>query len=58
MKQALKASSNSVAKRCAFHVYPEAGHAFAADYRPSYRKADAEDGFRRLQAWFKQNGAG
>jgi carboxymethylenebutenolidase len=57
MKQALKASSNSVAKRCAFHLYPEAGHAFAADYRPSYRKADAEDGFRRLQAWFKQNGA-
>jgi carboxymethylenebutenolidase len=58
MKQALKASSNSVAKRCEFHVYPDAGHAFAADYRPSYRKTEAEDGFRRLQAWFKRNGAG
>jgi carboxymethylenebutenolidase len=58
MKQALKASSSSVAKRCAFHVYPDAGHAFAADYRPSFRKSDAEDGFRRLHAWLKQHGAG
>jgi carboxymethylenebutenolidase len=57
MKQALKASSSSVAKRSDLHVYPEAGHAFAADYRPSYRKADAEDGFRRLHAWFKRHGA-
>jgi carboxymethylenebutenolidase len=58
MKQALKASSNSVAKRCTFQIYPEAGHAFAADYRPSYRKADAEDGFRRMHAWLKANGVG
>jgi carboxymethylenebutenolidase len=58
MKQALKASGSSVAKRCEFHVYPEAGHAFAADYRPSYRKTEAEDGFRRLHSWLKQHGAG
>lgn len=51
MKQALAQSSNAIAKRCELHVYPEAGHAFAADYRPSYRKADAEDGFQRLQKW-------
>ncbi len=51
MKQALAQSSNPFAKRSAFHVYPEASHAFAADYRPSYRKVDAEDGFRRLQQW-------
>ncbi len=38
------------------HVYPEAPHAFYADYRPSYRKAPAEDGFRRLQHWFKNHG--
>ena len=37
-------------------VYPEAGHAFFADYRPSYRKVAAEDGWKRLQAWFKQHG--
>jgi carboxymethylenebutenolidase len=37
-------------------VYPEAPHAFHADYRPSYRQTDAEDGWKRLQEWFKKNG--
>jgi carboxymethylenebutenolidase len=37
-------------------VYPEAPHAFFADYRPSYRKTDANDAWERLQAWFKQQG--
>lgn len=37
-------------------VYPDAPHAFHADYRPSFRQAAAEDGWQRLQAWFKQNG--
>jgi carboxymethylenebutenolidase len=58
LKSALEASPNPVAKQCRFHVYAEAGHAFAADYRPSYRKQDAEDGFKRLDAWLKQHGAG
>jgi carboxymethylenebutenolidase len=57
MKQALLAASkNPAAVKSRIHVYPDAGHAFAADYRPSYRKADAEDGFRRLHTWLKQNG--
>jgi carboxymethylenebutenolidase len=56
MKSALAVSKNAVARGCEFHVYPDAGHAFAADYRPSYRKAEAEDGFKRLQAWFKTHG--
>ncbi len=38
-------------------VYPEAPHGFHADYRPSYRKADAEDAWKRLNEWFKQHGA-
>ena len=38
------------------HVYDDAPHAFHADYRPSYRKEAAEDGWRRLQAWFQQHG--
>ncbi len=38
------------------HVYPDAPHAFHADYRPTYRKEPAEDGWRRLMAWFKANG--
>ncbi|WP_322094039.1 dienelactone hydrolase family protein [Paraburkholderia bannensis] len=39
-------------------VYDDAGHAFFADYRPSYRKADAEDGWKRATAWFKEHGLG
>ncbi|OKH47983.1 dienelactone hydrolase family protein [Scytonema sp. HK-05] len=37
-------------------VYPDAPHAFFADYRPSYREKEAKDGWQRLQAWFKQHG--
>ena len=37
-------------------VYPEAGHAFNADYRPSYNAAAAQDGWRRLQDWLNQHG--
>lgn len=37
-------------------VYPDAPHAFHADYRPSYRQKEAEDGWRRLKDWFKKNG--
>ena len=38
-------------------VYPDAGHAFHADYRPSYVEADARDGWRRCIDWFRQHGA-
>jgi carboxymethylenebutenolidase len=37
-------------------VYPDAPHAFFADYRPSYREKEAKDGWQRLQAWFKRHG--
>ncbi|MGG6293559.1 dienelactone hydrolase family protein [Leptolyngbya sp. AN02str] len=39
-----------------FVIYPDAPHAFHADYRPSYREEAAKDGWERLQAWFRQNG--
>lgn len=39
-----------------FVVYPNAGHAFHADYRPSYVEADAKDGWQRCLAWFKSHG--
>ena len=39
-------------------VYPDAPHGFHADYRPSYRKADAEDGWMRALAFLKANGVG
>jgi carboxymethylenebutenolidase len=37
-------------------IYPQAGHGFNADYRPSYDKAAAEDGWNRMLAWFKKYG--
>jgi carboxymethylenebutenolidase len=43
-------------KQSMIHVYPDVGHAFNADYRPSYSKAEAQDGWKRMLAWFKKNG--
>jgi carboxymethylenebutenolidase len=37
-------------------LYPATPHAFLADYRPSYRKEPAEDGWKRMLAWFKKYG--
>ena len=55
--QALAASSNAAAKASSIHLYPEAGHAFFADYRPSYHKESAEDGWKRLLDWLKSHHA-
>lgn len=38
-------------------LYPDTPHGFHADYRASFRKREAEDGWQRLLAWFKQHGA-
>jgi len=56
MKEALAmagAKGNAAAKASEFVVYRDAPHAFHADYRPSYRKEAAADGFARALAWFK-----
>jgi carboxymethylenebutenolidase len=55
MKQDV-ATGPTAARSSQFIVYPDAPHAFFADYRPSYRKADAEDGWRRAIAFFKDHG--
>ncbi|WP_416401855.1 dienelactone hydrolase family protein [Alicycliphilus denitrificans] len=55
MKAALGAGSPA-AKGSEFVVYPDAPHAFHADYRPSYRKEAAQDGWSRMLAWFKRHG--
>ncbi|HXA07092.1 MAG TPA: dienelactone hydrolase family protein [Bryobacteraceae bacterium] len=52
MRAALKAARNP----SEIVVYPEAGHGFNADYRPSYNKEAAQDGWKRLQEWFKKYG--
>jgi carboxymethylenebutenolidase len=52
----LKAAAAKAHKKVEFVVYDGAPHGFNADYRPSYRKEAADDGWKRLQAWFKKNG--
>ena len=55
MKAAL-ASGSAAARASQFVVYPDAPHAFHADYRPSYRQGPAEDGWTQALAWFKAQG--
>jgi carboxymethylenebutenolidase len=55
MKVALQAGS-AAAKKSQFVVYDGAPHAFHADYRPSFRKEPADDGWKRCLDWFKANG--
>jgi carboxymethylenebutenolidase len=52
MRQALRAAN----ARAEIVVYPDAGHAFNADYRPSYHQQSAKDGWQRMLAWFAQYG--
>ena len=59
MKAALAAAGaqgNAAAGASQFVVYPDAPHAFHADYRPSFRKDAAEDGWKRALAWLRQHG--
>jgi len=56
MKSALAESANPASKASLIHVYPDAPHAFHADYRPSYRKTEAEDGWKRMNEWFRRHG--
>ena len=53
--ESLEMALNKAGGKSKVHVYPDAPHAFHADYRPTYRKDAAEDGWARLTAWFKQN---
>jgi carboxymethylenebutenolidase len=57
MKEALAQAAtkgNKAAKASEFVLYPEAPHAFHADYRSSYRAGPATDGWGRALAWLKQ----
>lgn len=53
MREKLKAAG----KEADLQVYPEAGHGFNADYRPSYDAGAAREAWSRMLAWFKQHGA-
>jgi len=54
--QEAAAKAKAAGKTVEIVIYPDAPHGFNADYRPSYRKADAEAAWARMLAWFKQYG--
>ena len=55
MREALKAGSPA-AQKSRIDTYPDTPHGFNADYRPSFRKDQAEDAWKKALAWFKDNG--
>jgi carboxymethylenebutenolidase len=52
----MRAAIAAARKNAEIVVYPEAGHAFHADYRPNYDESAARDGWTRLREWFRQYG--
>ncbi len=54
----LRDEAKRLKKRVEIVIYPDAPHAFNADYRPSYRAEPAKDGWPRMLAWFKSHGMG
>lgn len=54
--QEVLAKGNKNAKASTFILYPNVPHGFHADYRPTYRKAEAEAGWKEMLAWFKKYG--
>lgn len=52
----MRAALTTAPARSEIVAYPNAGHAFNADYRDSYEPASAKDGWARMLAWFAQHG--
>ena len=50
----MREAAKKAGKTVEIIVYPDAGHAFHADYRPSYRADAAADGWSKMSAWFKK----
>ena len=51
----MQAALRAAGKPSLIHVYPDTPHAFHADYRPSYRRQAAEDGWGRMLEWFRRH---
>ena len=50
------AAARAAGRTAEIVIYPEAAHAFFADYRPSYVESAATDGWKRAEAWFRKYG--
>ena len=53
----MQAALAAAGSRSKIHLYPDTPHAFYADYRPSYRQAEAADGWKRCLEWLAANDA-
>lgn len=51
-----EAAAKAAGKTVEMVIYPEADHAFHADYRPSFDASAAADGWQRMLGWLRQNG--
>ncbi|MBL8665203.1 MAG: dienelactone hydrolase family protein [Candidatus Odyssella sp.] len=54
--QMMESELKKAGKKAQIVMYPEAPHGFNADFRATYREADAKDGWKRMLDWFKANG--
>ncbi len=52
----MRAALKEAKKPSEIILYPDTPHGFYADYRPSYRKEQADEAWKKLQEWFKKNG--
>jgi len=55
-RAAMEAALKTGHKPSKIVVYPDAGHGFHADYRPSYNAKDAADGDKKMLEWFHTHG--
>ena len=55
--ETMRAALKEVKNQSEIVVYPDTPHGFYADYRPSYRKEQADDAWKKMLDWFKKNGA-
>ena len=54
--RAAQAKAEAAGKIVDIVIFPDAPHAFNADYRPSYRATDANTAWNRMLTWFKTYG--
>jgi carboxymethylenebutenolidase len=55
MQEVLK-TGTPAARASRFILYRDMPHAFHADYRTSYRREAAEDGWQQMLGWFRTHG--
>lgn len=52
----MRAALRAAGSRSEIVSYPDMPHGFHADYRPTYRREAAEDGWKRMLEWFRGHG--